>query len=195
MQTRRRDRLTCFTCAITELPDDFPARRVKSRQTRLAVLVSFTGRRAAARNSFRFAPGCKLSRDVRGEERKRRADSNVGVTSRTRPLFTGGEELEEKRLPPICSVAVACSQSFPTAELSSHDLLQAPGAADRAAMMSISQKDVKKGSCTFILKIFASTDCSGRFIRDTRVLGNHFFLNYENVSCSLKRKKESSPCT
>lgn len=60
--------------------------------------------------------------------------------------------------------------------LSSHDLLQAPGAADRAAMMSISQKDVKKGSCRFILKIFASTDCSGHFIRDTWVLGNHFFL-------------------
>lgn len=35
--------------------------------------------------------------------------------SRTRPLFTGGEELEEKQLPPICSVAVAGSQSVRTA--------------------------------------------------------------------------------
>lgn len=87
---------------------------VKSQQTRLAVLVSFTSRRAAPRNSFRVAPGCKLSRDVRGEEKKRCANNNVGVTSRIRPLFSGGEELKGKKT--ATNLQRCCfSQSFRTA--------------------------------------------------------------------------------
>lgn len=143
---------------------------VKSQQTRLAVLVSFTGRRAAPRNSFRFAPGCKRrSRDVRGEERKRSHRLVHALCLQVEKSWRKNDCHQ------FAALLLVVRRVF-ARRLSSHHLLQAPGAADRAAMMSTSQKDVKKGRCRFILKIFASTYCSGHFIRDTWVLHNHFFL-------------------
>lgn len=119
----------------------------KSQQTRLAVLVSFT------RNSVGLAPCCKPSRNVRGEEKRRCANSDVGVTSHTIFLFA----------------ALLFFGEFSTRRLSSRDLLQAPGAADKVAMISIFYL-----SYLVWKKICESTYCSVHFIRDTCSTVIHF---------------------